>query len=355
MKKNRRKKRKILAVSVLVLAAAFAAAFAARYYVDNRMSNFTEKYVLYVDRGATEGSILDSIKANAGVVMEGSLDRMARKEGLALGFKEGRYVITPGMSSVYVIRMINNCWQTPANLTISGYIRDRGRLSKVLARPLQTDSASIAPLLADTAVLGRYGFTPETVLGMILPDTYHVYWTVSPEDLVDRLADEYDRFWDSTRLAKADSIGLTPLQVSTLASIVMEESNARDEYPLIASVYLNRLRKGMKLQADPTARFASGDFTITRVLYKHTRIDSPYNTYKYYGLPPAPINVASKAAIDGVLNAADTGYLFFCARPEFDGRHNFAVTFQEHKKNARAYQAAYRDWLRRKQEEKGSE
>lgn len=319
-----------------------------RYYIDHKAGNFTEPYVLYVDDGSTVGSVLDSLNRNAGVIRQGSLVRMADEEGLSGALKQGRYEVKPGMSSAYVVRMIINNWQTETKLTISGYIRDKGRLARVLSRPLQLDSADIAALLNDDAYLSGLGFDSETVLGMVLPDTYHLYWTATPEQVMERLKAEYDRFWNAGRLRKADSLGLTPLEVSILASIVMEESNVKDEYPVIAGVYLNRLRKGMKLQADPTARFATGDFTITRVLYSHTRIDSPYNTYMYHGLPPAPINVPGKAAIDGVLNAADHDYLYFCARPEFDGRHNFAATYSEHKRNARAYQKAYKEWVKKK-------
>lgn len=341
----------LLAVTAVLGAAAFAGI---RHYMDNVVSNFEHKYVLYIDEGMTLDSVIDSIEANASVKRGGSLRRMAVAEGLDTIMTQGRYLIQPGMSSAYVARMIRNNWQTPARVTVAGYIRDRGKLSKVLSRSLQMDSADVSVLLADEQYLDSLGFPGQQVLGMVLPDTYEVYWTVTPEQLLERFRKEYDRFWDSLRLAKADSIGLTPKQVSVLASIIMEESNAIEEYPDIAGVYLNRLRKGMKLQADPTARFAYGDFTVTRVLYRHTEIDSPYNTYKYYGLPPAPINVPSKQAIDGVLNARDHNYLFFCARPEFDGRHNFAVTYAEHRRNAKAYQRAYTEWKRRKDQEKAS-
>lgn len=349
MKKNKARRRKTAVFSCVALLLAAAAAFVgARYYVDNRLSNFTREYVLYVDEGMDGRAVLDSIDRNAGVIRNGSLERMARQEALDVSLKQGRYEIKPGMSSVYVVRMIVNNWQTEARLTISGYIRDRGRLASVLTRSLQIDSADIAPLLYDDEYLSTFGFTGETILGMILPDTYHVFWTATPQQVMERMKLEYDRFWTPERLSKASGLDLTPLEVSTLASIIMEESNVKDEYPVIAGVYLNRLRKGMKLQADPTARFAYGDFTITRVLKSHTRIDSPYNTYMYYGLPPAPINVAGKEAIDGVLNAQEHDYLYFCARPEFDGRHNFAVTYSEHLKNARAYQKAYREWAKSK-------
>lgn len=347
----KRKTKNLLAVfsGAAFVILGIAAFVAARYYVDNRLSNFSGEYVLYIDEGMDGRAVLDSIEKNAGVIRWGSLERVARKTGLDTSMKQGRYEIRPGMPSIYVARMIINNWQTEARLTISGYIRDKGRLATVLARPLQLDSSDIAPLLHDDEYLSKFGFTSETVLGMILPDTYHVFWTATPCEVMDRMKSEYDKFWTDERKALADSIGLTPLEVSTLASIIMEESNVRDEYPIIAGVYLNRLRNGMKLQADPTARYAYGDFTITRVLKSHTRIDSPYNTYMYYGLPPAPINVASKAAIDGVLHVQTHDYLYFCARPEFDGRHNFAATYSEHLRNARAYQKAYKEWVKRKQ------
>ena len=201
------------------------------------------------------------------------------------------------------------------------------------------DSASVASLLDSAEFLADYGFTPENVFALFLPDTYQMYWTASAKDIFDRMKKEYDAFWTEERIAKAKKQKLSLMQVSVLASIVSGETLKSFEYPLIAGVYLNRYRKGMKLQADPTVAFCHG-YTLDRILKKHLSIDSPYNTYKYAGLPPAPINVPPKACIDAVLNPDKHGYIYFCASPEFDGTHRFAVSYKDHLRNARAFQRA---------------
>ena len=201
------------------------------------------------------------------------------------------------------------------------------------------DSASVAQALDSADFLKGYGFTPENVFALILPDTYQMYWTASVEDIFDRLKKEYDAFWTPERDAKAKAQGLSRMQVSVMASIVSGETLKDFEYPIIAGVYLNRYNKKMKLQADPTIAFCF-DYTLDRILKKHLTVDSPYNTYKHVGLPPAPINVPPKACLDAVLNPAKHGYIYFCASEEFDGTHRFAVTYSEHLKNARKFQRA---------------
>ena len=198
-------------------------------------------------------------------------------------------------------------------------------------------------------MLAGYGFTPENVFALILPDTYQIDWTASVTDIFDRLKKEYDKFWTEERIRKAELQGLTPIEASIMASIVSGETLKDFEYPKIAGVYLNRLHKGHKLQADPTVCFCY-DYTLDRVLKKHLQIDSPYNTYKYAG-PPAPINVPPKACIEAVLNPDEHGYFYFCASAAFDGTHKFAVTYGEHMKNAREFQ---RELTRRRQEKSTS-
>ena len=202
---------------------------------------------------------------------------------------------------------------------------------------MMVDSLAVDTALNDPEFLASYGFTPENVFAMILPDTYQMFWTASVKDIFDRLKKEYDAFWNEERLAKAKTQKLTPMQVSVMASIVSGETLKSFEYPVIAGVYLNRYRKGMKLQADPTVCFCF-DYKLDRVLKKHLTVDSPYNTYKYVGLPPAPINVPAKACLEAVLDPASHKYIYFCASPAFDGTHRFAVTYTEHLKNARAFQ-----------------
>ena len=235
--------------------------------------------------------------------------------------------------------MLNKGWQTPQKLTLSGTIRTKGRLAQKISAQMMVDSLSVDAALNDSEFLARYGFTPENVFALFLPDTYQMFWTASVEDIFDRMKKEYDVFWNEERLSMAKAQKLSPMQVSILASIVSGETLKSFEYPKIAGVYLNRYRKGMKLQADPTVAFCF-NYEPGRILKKHLKVDSPYNTYKYAGLPPAPINVPPKACLEAVLNPDKHGYMYFCASPAFDGTHRFAVTFSEHKKNAREFQRA---------------
>lgn len=324
-------------LAVMALCAGAAGFVFGRYYIDNRKPNFSKDYVLYVYPDMTPEQIVDSLSAGAGTVRPKSVLRAFDKVGLAENMKPGRYVVAPSSTSIYVARMIVYGWQTPQNMTLSGTMRSKGSIARKISSQMMVDSASVASALEDKAFLAEYGFTPEDVFGLILPDTYEMYWTASVKDIFDRFKKEYDAFWTPERLSKADAQGLTRKEVSVVASIVSGETLKAFEYPVIAGVYLNRYKKGMKLQADPTICFCY-DYELDRVLKKHLTIDSPYNTYKYAGLPPAPINVPPKACLDAVLNPDKHGYIYFCASPAFDGTHRFAVTYSEHMKNARAFQ-----------------
>lgn len=308
-----------------------------RYYFDKKASCFDSEYVLYVYPDMTAQAVTDSLSAVA--KRPGSIRRCAEAENLAERIKPGKYAIEPGFSAVYAVRMVANGWQTTHNLTLSGTIRTREKLAAAISRQMMMDSAAVMNALHDEELLAKFGFTPENVFAMFLPDTYQVYWTDSVESLFSRFKKEYDIFWTDERKQKAADLGLTPMEVSILASIVNGETLKVEDYPKIAGVYLNRLRKGIKLQACPTVCFCF-DYKIDRVLKKHLQVDSPYNTYKHRGLPPAPISVPPKACIDAVLNPDEHGYLYFCASPEFDGTHRFAVTYREHLKNARDFQRA---------------
>jgi UPF0755 protein len=323
-------------LAVMAVLAGVAGFVGGRYYVDNRMPNFTKDYVLYVYPDMPVGQILDSLCIGAGAERPKSVERAFAKMEVESKVKPGRYVIEPSATSIYAARMLVFGWQTPQNLTLSGTIRNKGVLAKKISMQMMVDSASVADALYDEDFLAGYGFNSENVFAMVLPDTYQMYWTASVEEIFDRFKKEYDAFWTDTRKDKARKQGLTPMQVSIMASIVSGETLKNFEYPVIAGVYLNRYRKGMKLQADPTVCFCF-DYKLDRVLKKHLTIDSPYNTYKYVGLPPAPINVPPKACLDAVLNAENHNYIYFCASPAFDGTHRFAATYSEHMKNARAF------------------
>ena len=332
-----RKNLVLMVAAVLAVAGAVCCFVAGRYYVDNKKSNFTEDYVLYVYGNTTDVQVMDSLKANAGVVRPGSLKRCFDKMDVAGNIKPGRYVISTESPSIYVARMLVFGWQTPQKLTLSGTMRSKGSIAKKISSQMMVDSVSVATALNDPVFLAGYGFTPENVFALFLPDTYEMFWTASVTEIFSRMKKEYDAFWNSDRLAKARAQRLTPMQVSVLASIVSGETLKSFEYPVIAGVYLNRYRKGMKLQADPTVAFCY-DYKLDRILKKHLTVDSPYNTYKHVGLPPAPINVPPKACLDAVLEPQNHNYIYFCASPAFDGTHRFAVSYSDHLKNARAFQ-----------------
>jgi UPF0755 protein len=229
--------------------------------------------------------------------------------------------------------------QEPVNLTFNN-IRNMESLAGRLSSQLMTDSLSLLEALTNPDIVAGYGFNSQTFGAMFIPNTYQVYWDTSVKGLTDRMKKEYDAFWNSNRKKRAEEIGLTPLEVSTLASIVEEEATYADEYPIVAGLYLNRIKRGMRLEADPTVKFAVGDPTLRRILFKHLEVESPYNTYKNDGLPPGPIRIPSIQGIDAVLNPVSHNYLFMCAKDDLSGRHNFAVTHAEHARNARAYQRA---------------
>lgn len=311
--------------------------FGVGYYNVHKKKNFTKSYILYVYPDMTQSAILDSLQRGAGMKDRKAMVRALDSENASLRLKPGKYQISPSNTSIYVARMLTRGWQVPHKLTLSGTMRNKGVIAKKIANQMMVDSASVASVLNSKDFLATYGFTPEDVFGMILPDTYEMYWTASVEEIFDRLKQEYDAFWTEERLARARAQKLTPKQVSVVASIVSGETNESSEYATIAGVYLNRLRDGMRLQADPTVCYCF-DYKLDRVLKKHLQVDSPYNTYKYKGLPPTPINVPPKACLDAVLNPDKHGYLYFCASSAFDGTHKFAITFKEHQKNAREFQ-----------------
>ena len=333
------KRKYLLLIIFFTMVSIAVGVMAGRWYNDNKRSNFTEKYILFVRPEATVTEVLDSLESGAGVIRPRSLRRCFEQENVVENIKPGRYVIEPSFTSIYVSRMLVKGWQTPGNLTLAGTIRTKGRLAQKIAAQMMVDSASVAQALDSAEFLASYGFTPENVFAMILPDTYQMYWTASVKDIFDRLKKEYDVFWNQERIDKAKAQKLTPMQVSVLASIVSGETLKGFEYPRIAGVYLNRYRKGMRLQADPTVAFCF-NYEPDRILKKHLQVDSPYNTYKYAGLPPAPINVPPKACLEAVLSPENHKYIYFCASPAFDGTHRFAVSYNDHIKNAREFQRA---------------
>ncbi len=297
-----------------------------------------EKTTVYIPLDATYSQMLDSLKNTLSDIA--SFDKVAQKASLPNNFKAGRYILTPDKSNKDIVRMLQNGWESPMMLTLSGNIRSLEKLSGILGRRLAADSAAFMEYFKMPEVWEENGFAKETFMAMFIPNTYEVYWTTTPQKFVQRMKKEYEKFWNQERLAKADSIGLKPLEVSILASIVCEETNYIPEMPKVAGVYMNRLKRGMKLDADPTVKFALNDPSIKRILFRHLDVDSPYNTYKHAGLPPGPITIPGTKGIDAVLDYQHHNYLYFCANANMDGTHKFSKSLSEHNRNAREYQAA---------------
>ena len=253
--------------------------------------------------------------------------------------KPGNYAIRPGDSMRDICLRLLSGNQTPVKLVLPS-VRTLDRLAGAVSKQIMTDSAAVMDLFTDVRFLDSLGYTSETIPCLFIPNTYEVYWTMSPKQFVTRMVKERNAFWTPARTAKAKALGLTPNEVITLASIVDEETVKNDEKPMVAKLYLNRLKRGMLLQADPTVKFALGEFELRRILYVHLQTNSPYNTYKHAGLPPGPIRIPTISAIESVLNPANHSYLYMCAKEDFSGYHNFATTLTQHNVNARRYQQA---------------
>jgi UPF0755 protein len=309
------------------------------FFTPNVETKGQPTYVL-VRRGQTSKAVLDSIDKTGVIVDRLSMYFVARLMKYDKLVKPGRYELKNGYTNRQLISDLRAGRQSPLKLTFQN-IRLRQELARKLstaidARPNQFDS-----LLSSPTYTKSLGFDTTNIIGMFIPNTYELYWNSSADNLMQRMKKEYVKFWTPARDAKRKKLGLSREQVSTLASIVeAEQQQHADERPRVAGVYLNRLKRNMKLQADPTVVYANGDFGIKRVLNVHLQKDSPYNTYKYAGLPPGPINLPSIASIDAVLNPEEHNYLYFCAKEDFSGYHAFATNEAGHLVNARRYQAA---------------
>lgn len=294
---------------------------------------------LYIPTGSSFETLLDSLRSAKVLINEEAFLDAAKFKKLDTA-KPGRYKLVNGMTNRSLVNMfaINN--QSPVRLTLAGNIRTKEKLAEIVARYIEPDSTLLLECFNDNKFLEQFNVTSDDMLGICILNTYEFYWNTSPDGFVARMYKEFDNFWNETRTSKLEETTLTKMEVITLASIVAEETIKSDEMPKVAGVYLNRLKKGMLLQADPTVKYAVGDFTLRRVLTSHTEYDSPYNTYKYAGLPPGPICIPSTVAIDAVLNAEIHDYYYFCAKSDFSGYHAFAKTLTQHNQNAKTYQQA---------------
>jgi UPF0755 protein len=298
--------------------------------------------VLYIPTGATIQTVRDSLDKKEFIQDRASFYFLTRLMGYNENVKPGRYVLKKRSTNVEVIKKLKRGEQDPIKLTFNN-VRLKKDLAEKIGKYLEPSPKDIEAKLNDSAYAAKYGFDTTTIISMFIPDTYEFYWNTSVEKFFSKMNDQYKKFWDEERLNKAKSLGLTPIQVSILASIVQAESQYAPEKARIAGVYLNRLRTNMPLQADPTLVFAAKCFDAQRVYNVHKDIESPYNTYKYTGLPPGPINLPSKNSLDAVLNAENHKYYYFCASELFNGSHNFAEDYNEHLNNARKYTKALND------------
>lgn len=290
-----------------------------------------------VPREATEAQVRDSLDIHLGRSMGKRVYLLWKLMGGSPAKARGSYLVTRGEMALRIAHNLSRGRQTPVNVTFNN-IRTMPQLADRMAGLLDFSSEEF--LDACRQVLPTLGFSDEAQYpAAFLPDSYEVYWTTSPEALVEKLAAHRSRFWTDERRARARALGLTPVQVATVASMAEEETAKRDERPMVARLYINRLDRGMKLQADPTVKYAIGDFTIRRITLPMLSTPSPYNTYVIKGLPPGPIRIADAATIDGVLNAPKHDYLYMCAREDFSGYHNFAVDYASHRANAARYRA----------------
>jgi UPF0755 protein len=294
---------------------------------------------LYIPADTDYATLVDSLKAGEKIRFLKPFDLYARRIGLTRHVHPGHYVLRRGMNIIEIARMLNLGEQTPVDVVIRPS-RLPGILAGRVATQLAADSASIHTAMRDPEILREYGFDNELELfSIFIPNTYEMWWTDTPGEFIARMKREYDRFWNESRTARLARTRLSRMQAITLASIMVEETQKTDEMATIAGVYINRLRTGMPLQADPTVKYALGDFSLRRILNSHLKTPSPYNTYVNRGLPPTPITMPTIAAIDAVLDFEEHKYLYFCAREDFSGYHNFAETYAAHLQNARRYTA----------------
>ncbi len=326
----------------IILAAIILAAGGIFLYIRMILSaefQIKQTVYIYVDKQKSFDAVLTQMDTTAHISDLNAFKRLSSYMKYPDNMKTGRYAIKPGMSMQEVISALKGGHQTPVKLKFNN-IRTKEELAKRLASQLMITEEEFMATFNNEEACSKLGFTTQTIACMFVPNTYEVYWDVSSDSLLKRMKDEYSKFWTDERKAKASKQGLTPVEASILASIVEEECYFTDEYPVVARLYLNRLKIGQLLQADPTVKFAVGDFSLKRILFEHLQVESPYNTYKHPGLPPGPIRVASIKGIDAALNPAEHNYLYMCAKEDFSGRHNFAITHAEHIQNANRYRAA---------------
>jgi len=309
-----------------------------RVFVTN-VSLESDHELFYIPTGSDFDFVIEGLEDLGIIDNQKSFRWVAQKKSYDISVKPGRYKIRNGLSNNELVNMLRSGNQEPV-MVVFNNVRTLDHLAGKVTRYLEGDSADFATYFSDSELPSRFGFEPQSFTSMFIPETYEFFWTTSPEAFTDRMNREYKQFWDGERDRKANKMGMSRVEVVTLASIVDEETLFDDENSRVAGVYINRMEKGIPLQADPTLKFALGDFNRKRIINEDKKIDSPYNTYKNKGLPPGPISIPSVSAIDAVLNFEKHNYYYFCAKSDFSGYHAFARTLSQHNRNAREYQRA---------------
>ena len=330
MKKNKTKLFVIITVLAIIVVA--SAVFTVPFF----SSGASKAKTIYIYPDMTESAFSDSLEADFGQAYARRVMILSNYRQIVTPRHIGAYRVEKGMSPFELWRQLSSGTQSPVKFTFNN-LRTVADFAESASRQLCMDKNDMLRLLTDSASCASFGFTPQTVPAMLIPDTYEVYWSVK---LLGKMHDNYIRFWNDERKTKAKKLGLTPEEVVTLASIVEEETAYSPEKGKVARLYLNRLSKGMKLQSDPTVKFAIGDFSLKRILHKHLAANSPYNTYAVQGLPPGPIRMPEKSTVNAVLNAPPHDYIYMCAKADFSGSHEFTASYAEHLRYARLYQAA---------------
>ena len=308
-----------------------------RHFFGLNVTSSNKPVVIFIGSGSTYNQVVDTLRSRVTIGNWKVFNLLAEKKRYPDHVKPGRYLIDKNLTYIGLIDMLRSGRQTPVNITFNN-IRSIYQLAGKIGRHIESDSTAIAEFLTNPGNYSRDGFTRDNVISVFIPDTYQILWTAGPEGFYERMLKEYRKFWNNERTGKAKEKNLTPVEVSILASIIDDEVAKAEEKPRIAGVYLNRLRMGMPLQACPTIKFAMNDFTITRILTKYLQVESPYNTYKHTGLPPGPIGCPTAEGIDAILNAEKHDWLFFAAKADFSGYHNFSRTLTEHNRYAAEYQ-----------------
>lgn len=292
-----------------------------------------------IPANATAANVRDSLTKYYGEGFASKVMRLLTVRDIDFTTRHGSYELPAGTNALSAMRRLSRGGQTPVRITINGF-RDIDLLCERISARLEFSADSLRKTLSDPVTLRPYDLTPEQALALFLDDTYEVYWSATPRELIGKIGRNYLSYWNDENRKKALALGITPAEAMTVASITDEETNKPEEKGEIGRLYLNRLAKGMRLQSDPTIRFALKDYSIRRVKGEHLKVESPYNTYTHSGLPPGPIRTTSRATVNAILDSKPSNYLYMCAREDFSGTHNFAATFEEHSKNARRYQKA---------------